>query len=110
MARVDQEWGRPLREPVSPQLPPQSHWVNARTNPRWLGGGSGGSVRAQVDFVSETGLALVRVGGGAATASWAVQPATLTDRGELLRVGHGGGGRRQLAAGRGANHRLETAK
>ena len=34
-ARVDQGWGRKLATPVHPDIAPQSHYVNARTNPKW---------------------------------------------------------------------------
>lgn len=59
MARVDQDWLlRKSSEPVTPDLPPQTHWVNARTNPDWYHANrdSGREVRGRGVFFSTDAL------------------------------------------------------
>jgi hypothetical protein len=53
VARVDQAWGVPLTN-VIPNAPPQSHIVNARTNPQWYHAKSDGSkvIKGRLDWVS----------------------------------------------------------
>ena len=53
-ARVDQSWAHRPHEPVTPNRPPQTHWINARTNPSWrhVHPESGREVQGQLDFIS----------------------------------------------------------
>jgi hypothetical protein len=52
-ALVDPEWGRPLRN-AAPDLPPQSHMANVRTNPDWFfqKPENGHIVQGQLDWFS----------------------------------------------------------
>jgi hypothetical protein len=50
-ARVDQDWGRPLKG-VQPDLPPQSHLVNVRTNPEWHRQANGKVIQGRLDWYS----------------------------------------------------------
>lgn len=50
-ARVDQDWGKKLNG-VQPDLPPQSHVVNARTNPDWHRQTDGKIIQGRLDWYS----------------------------------------------------------
>jgi hypothetical protein len=50
-ARVDQSW-RQQGDNVSPKVPPQSHMVNARTDPSWYHESGGKSIQGRVEWVS----------------------------------------------------------
>lgn len=53
-ARVDQSWAWNKRTDTDPVgVPPQSHWVNARTNPKWSRSNAGFHVNGKLDWFSE---------------------------------------------------------
>jgi len=51
-ARVDQDWAE-RRENIKPDIPPQSHVVNARTNPDWHHESAGKHVKGRLDWFSD---------------------------------------------------------
>ena len=51
MAVVDSGWARP-DQPVVPATPPQSHVVNARTNPQWNFSANGRRVQGHLTWLS----------------------------------------------------------
>ena len=51
IARVDQDWGSQL-EQAKPQIPPQSHIVNARTNTSWYHESAGKIIQGRLDWFS----------------------------------------------------------
>jgi hypothetical protein len=52
-ARVDQAWGTQENvADIRPNLPPQSHIVNARTNENWLHESAGKIIQGRLDWVS----------------------------------------------------------
>lgn len=51
-AKVDQDWATGNREPF-PHVPPQSHLVNARTNPNWKMENQGSRVVGRLNWKSE---------------------------------------------------------
>lgn len=55
VAVVDGAWARapPPHAPVTPPLPPQSHIVNARTNPHWRHASQGRRVRGRKEWRSD---------------------------------------------------------
>jgi hypothetical protein len=50
-ARVDQSWNQ-VKPNVAPEMPPQSHVVNARTNPDWHHESSGKHINGRLDWFS----------------------------------------------------------
>jgi hypothetical protein len=57
-ARVDQSW---VQQPtgIAPQVPPQAHIVNARTNPGWYHQSNGKIIQGRQDWYSTIPLTLV---------------------------------------------------
>lgn len=51
-ARVDQNWAN-SRPNIQPEVPPQSHVVNARTNPAWHHESAGKHVKGRLDWFSD---------------------------------------------------------
>jgi hypothetical protein len=52
VARVDQNWYDISNSNIKDHLPPQSHWVNARTNPEWRYTVNDKTVQGQLDWFS----------------------------------------------------------
>ena len=50
-ARVDGSWAKQPKD-IAPKLPPQSHVVNARTNPDWHHESSGKKIQGRLDWFS----------------------------------------------------------
>ena len=57
-ARVDQSW-REQPDTIKPKLPPQSHVVNARTNPEWHHESEGKVIQGRLDWYSTIPLTIV---------------------------------------------------
>jgi hypothetical protein len=57
-ARVDQSW---VQQPdgIAPQVPPQAHFVNARTNPNWHHQSNGKVIQGRQDWYSTVPLTLI---------------------------------------------------
>ena len=56
-ATVDQSWGRPSPQPVTPRSAgPQSHLVRARTDPSWHQRANGREVRGQTRWLSDVAI------------------------------------------------------
>lgn len=51
-ARVDRAWSEKPTSNVKPDVPPQAHVVNARTNPDWFFESSGKRVKGRLDWFS----------------------------------------------------------
>src|SRR5690606_20420370 len=66
VTRADSAWNSAEEaQRASPTgTPPQSHWVNARTNPEWEVRRGTNVVRGRVEWVSEESATVFRVAGG----------------------------------------------
>lgn len=81
-ARVDQDWKD--NAPHNPDVPPQSHVVNARTNPNWFASKKDHVVRGRLDWYSTP----LRLSAGKRSAAGPLEPSSASpDQGGLANQG-----------------------